>query len=34
MDLPKILHSVFLHSPTNLFDEFIKECQKWYTTPT
>jgi hypothetical protein len=33
MDLPKILHTVFLRSPPNLFDEFIKECQVWYSQP-
>jgi len=32
-DLPKILHQVFLRSPKNLFDEFILECQKWYSQP-
>ena len=33
MELSKILHQVFLRSPTNLFDEFILECQKWYSQP-
>jgi len=33
MDLKKILHKVFLRSPPNLFDEFIKECQVWYSQP-
>ena len=33
MDLPNVLHTVFLRSPINLFDEFIKECQKWYSEP-
>jgi predicted helicase len=33
MELSKILHQVFLRSPTNLFDEFIIECQKWYSQP-
>ena len=33
MDLKKQLHTVFLRSPTNLFDEFIKECQVWYSQP-
>ncbi len=28
-----IMHAVFLHSPDNLFDEFITECQKWYENP-
>jgi hypothetical protein len=33
MDLKKQLHTVFLRSPQNLFDEFIKECQVWYSQP-
>jgi hypothetical protein len=33
INLPNILHQVFLRSPTNLFDEFILECQKWYSQP-
>jgi hypothetical protein len=33
MDLKKLLHTVFLRSPQNLFDEFIKECQVWYSQP-
>jgi hypothetical protein len=33
MDLRKLLHTVFLRSPSNLFDEFIKECQVWYSQP-
>lgn len=33
MDLHKILHNIFLRSPTNLFDEFLVECQKWYSEP-
>lgn len=33
MDLRHELHKVFLRSPTNLFDEFIKECQRWYSQP-
>ena len=33
MDLKKQLHTVFLKSPANLFDEFIKECQRWYSQP-
>jgi len=33
MDLKKQLHTVFLRSPTNLFDEFIEECQRWYSQP-
>jgi predicted helicase len=32
-NLPKILHEVFLRSPLNLFDEFVLECQKWYSLP-
>ena len=32
-NLPNILHQVFLRSPLNLFDEFIIECQKWYSQP-
>ena len=27
------LYKIFLKSPTNLFDEFILECQKWYEMP-
>jgi hypothetical protein len=33
MDLKKLLHTVFLKSPTNFFDEFIQECQRWYSQP-
>jgi hypothetical protein len=33
MDLRQQLHKVFLRSPTNLFDEFIQECQRWYSQP-
>jgi predicted helicase len=33
MDLRKLLHTVFLRSPSNLFDEFVKECQAWYSQP-
>ena len=33
MDLKKQLHTVFLRSPQNLFDEFITECQRWYSQP-
>jgi predicted helicase len=32
-NLQNILHQVFLRSPTNLFDEFVLECQKWYSIP-
>ena len=28
-----LLHSIFLKSPTNLWDEFEKECQKFYSIP-
>ena len=33
MDLKKLLHTVFLKSPQNLFDAFITECQRWYSQP-
>jgi hypothetical protein len=33
LNLKKLLHEIFLRSPTNLFDEFIKECAKWYDKP-
>jgi len=33
MDLRQELHKVFLRSPKNLFDEFIQECQRWYSLP-
>lgn len=33
MDLEKLLHTVFLKSKDNNFDEFIKECQAWYSQP-
>jgi len=33
MDLKKQLHAIFLKSPKNLFDEFISECQTWYSKP-
>jgi predicted helicase len=32
-NLEEILYKVFLKSPNNLFDEFITECQKYYTSP-
>jgi hypothetical protein len=32
-NLPNLLHQIFLRSPTNLFDEFIIECQKFYSQP-
>jgi predicted helicase len=28
-----LLHTIFLRSPVNLFDEFMTECQKWYEQP-
>ena len=28
-----LLHTILLRSPANLFDEFTKECQKWYEQP-
>ena len=33
MDIEKLLHTVFLKSKDNKFDEFIKECQAWYSQP-
>jgi hypothetical protein len=33
LELKKLLHTVFLRSPENRFDEFIKECQAWYAKP-
>jgi len=32
-NLQKLLHTILLRSPTNLFDEFINECAKWYSQP-
>ena len=32
-DIDKLLHTVFLRSPTNLFDEFLVECEKSYSKP-
>ena len=32
-DLQDELYKIFLKSPTNLFDDFILECQKWYEAP-
>ena len=32
-NLQKLLHTILLRSPTNLFDEFINECTKWYSQP-
>lgn len=31
--MQKLLHEILLKSPANLFDEFTKECQKWYEQP-
>ena len=31
--MESVLHSIFLRSPTNLFDAFIAECQTWYDQP-
>ena len=31
--MQKLLHEILLRSPENLFDEFTKECQKWYEQP-
>jgi hypothetical protein len=31
--MESLLHTVLLRSPSNLFDEFIAECQKWYEAP-
>lgn len=33
IELQRLLHTVFLRQPANLFDEFIKECQSWYSKP-
>jgi len=33
LNLQKLLHTILLRSPTNLFDEFIVECMKWYSKP-
>ena len=33
MDLQATLHTIFLRSPPNLFDEFMLEAQKWYESP-
>ena len=32
-DLQSLLHTIFLRSPPNLFDEFLVEVQKWYELP-
>lgn len=31
--MQQLLHTIFLRSPSNLFDEFQAECQKWYEAP-
>lgn len=31
--MQELLHTILLRSPINLFDEFTKECQKWYEQP-
>lgn len=31
--MEQVLHSILLRGPPVLFDEFIKECQKWYEQP-
>jgi predicted helicase len=31
--MQQLLHTILLRSPPNLFDEFTKECQKWYEAP-
>ena len=32
-NLEELLHKILLRSPTNLFDEFITDCQKFYEQP-
>ena len=32
-EMQQLLHTILLRSPQNLFDEFQKECQKWYEQP-
>ena len=31
--MQRLLHEILLKSPVNLFDEFTRECQKWYEEP-
>lgn len=31
--MQKLLHEILLRTPNNLFDEFVKDCQKWYEEP-
>jgi hypothetical protein len=33
VNLPKLLHTIYLRNPVNLFDEFIKECEATYSKP-
>lgn len=33
INLPKLLKDIYLKHPSNLFDEFIKECEASYTKP-
>lgn len=33
LKMQDLLHTILLRSPPNLFDEFTKECQKWYEAP-
>jgi len=33
IDLPKLLKTIYLKHPPNLFDEFTKECEASYTKP-
>jgi predicted helicase len=33
LDLPALLKTIYLRHPPNLFDEFIKECEGYYTKP-
>ena len=33
LKMQDLLHTIFLRSPVNLFDEFMMECQKWYEQP-
>jgi len=31
--MQSLLHTILLRTPVNLFDEFTRECQKWYEEP-
>jgi predicted helicase len=33
VNLKQLLHTIYLKHPPNLFDEFIKECESFYTKP-